>query len=96
MTWGLSSRPEGFLTKVDAGEKFVMRFAAGSMIEDAEREVKAACDDKDNGYWYCVTHGKGFQNQFQKDGHIDYLHGEPAKARHRLVWICFAHGPEVP
>ena len=36
------------------------------------------------GHWYCVTHGKHFENQFQKDTHIN-------EGAHELAWICHEH-----
>jgi hypothetical protein len=41
------------------------------------------------GYWYCATHQEGFANQLQKDIHI-------MTNKHRLAWVCFEHGVEVP
>jgi hypothetical protein len=51
--------------------------------------VLAPCADKQNGTWYCVTHDKRFDNQFQKDLHIH-------SGAHRLAWLCFKHGVEKP
>lgn len=82
----------------------VTRVEEGQLIELAEGpdrilrsvEVGPACELKTNGVWYCVTHRESFQNQFQKDGHINWEHGDPPRAKHVLAWICFTHGPEVP
>lgn len=41
------------------------------------------------GHWYCVTHAKHFENQFQKDTHIH-------EGSHELAWICHEHGIEQP
>lgn len=51
--------------------------------------VQPACDTKDQGQWYCVTHQEGFQNNMQQWSHCE-------AGKHVLVWICFRHGPEVP
>jgi hypothetical protein len=61
-----------------------------------EHEVQPACADKNNGRWYCVTHGEGFPNQMQKDSHIGEYGDHGPNALHRLVWLCFEHGAEVP
>jgi len=45
--------------------------------------------DINSGRWYCATHREGFDNQFQKDIHIH-------TNKHRLAWVCFEHGIEVP
>jgi len=45
--------------------------------------------DMNNGRWWCVTHSESFANQFQKDIHIQ-------SNKHRLSWVCFQHGLEVP
>lgn len=70
---------------------------AGEVIEIAQIpdkrrgqvEVKVACDNKNDGHWYCVTHHEPFPNQFMKDVHIK-------EGEHRLVWICHQHGAEEP
>ncbi len=56
-----------------------------------ELRVRKPCADKHGGYWYCSTHQEGFENQFQKDIHIN----APGKV-HRLLWLCKSHGPEQP
>lgn len=53
--------------------------------------VLPPCTNRHGGYWYCHTHGQGFDNQLQKDIHI---HDEAVS--HRLVWVCKVHGPEQP
>lgn len=68
-----------------AGEKVAIRGPDGL----TRREVKAPCEDKHGGHWYCVTHQEAFDNQFMKDTHI-------SKGRHTLVWMCHAHGAEQP
>lgn len=90
----MTREPEDRLTKVSVGERFTQPRRGN--IAEVERTVAPACEDKNGGYWWCVTHGVGFQNQFQKDSHIGWEHGDPPHAKHRLAWICFKHGPEVP
>jgi hypothetical protein len=46
--------------------------------------------DTNSGVWFCTTHRRPFDNQLSKDAHLT------TRGRHRLAWICFAHGPEVP
>jgi hypothetical protein len=43
----------------------------------------------DRGHWVCVTHRRGFATRRSLDRHL--LLGE-----HRLIWLCWAHGPEQP
>ena len=57
--------------------------------EERTFTVASPCDEKNAGRWLCVTHDTGFANQFQKDTHI-------MSGKHRLVWVCFEHGPEQP
>ncbi|HEY1292890.1 MAG TPA: hypothetical protein VGJ60_07425 [Chloroflexota bacterium] len=45
--------------------------------------------DLNEGRWYCATHRERFDNQMQKDIHIE-------QHKHRLAWLCFEHGFEVP
>jgi hypothetical protein len=52
-------------------------------------KVKAACEDKHHGHWFCLTHAEGFANQLEKDSHIH-------SGIHKLVWICHTHGAEQP
>lgn len=81
------------ITTAKAGEQVSIKLGYGGTTR--EHQVLAPCELKDNGTWYCVTHNEGFANQMQKDGHIsDY--GKNGKGKHKLVWLCFAHGPEQP
>ena len=50
--------------------------------------VRPACKEN-NGFWFCVTHSKGFHNGWDKDGHV-------IRGRHRMVWVCNEHGFEQP
>ena len=53
--------------------------------------VKAACDNKENGHWFCGTHDEHFLNNMQWWNHID---ADPLS--HLGVWVCHDHGLEVP
>lgn len=66
------------------GDKVPVKFGK----ETDQQVVCAPCEDAKNGRWYCVTHRQHFDNQLQKDSHITV-------GTHKLVWLCFAHGPEV-
>jgi hypothetical protein len=43
----------------------------------------------DRGHWACLSHRRSFHTHWSLDRHIRL--GE-----HRLVWLCWAHGPEQP
>jgi hypothetical protein len=43
----------------------------------------------DRGHWACLNHRRTFRTRRSLDRHTD-LGG------HRLVWLCWAHGPEQP
>jgi hypothetical protein len=43
----------------------------------------------ERGHWACLTHGRGFATRRSLERHT--LLGE-----HRLVWMCWTHGPEQP
>jgi len=52
--------------------------------------ARAACAGYGGpGFWYCVTHLKEFQKNWDKDTHIK-------RGKHRFAWICQKHGIEVP
>jgi hypothetical protein len=68
---------------VKAGDKLGMPGHSGQVI------VNDACAATPGGRWYCVTHRKGFANQLEYSIHID-------AGRHRVAWLCFEHGAEVP
>ncbi len=85
---------EAGITKALEGE--TVQWKEGPGNRQVKYQVKAACEQKNNGRWYCITHAEGFANQLQKDSHISEHSEFGPGANHRLVWICFAHGPEVP
>ncbi len=66
------------------GEQFIATGVGGKQ----ELKVGSKCSTN-KGNWFCITHDKGFQDQFQKNVHI-------YQGQHILVWTCFEHGPEVP
>jgi hypothetical protein len=43
----------------------------------------------ERGHWACISHRRNFRTRRSLDRHT--RHGE-----HRLVWLCWAHGPEQP
>ena len=43
----------------------------------------------DRGHWACLSHHRNFHSHRSLDRHTRL--GE-----HRLVWLCWAHGPEQP
>lgn len=73
------------ISKAAIGRRFRLKLHGD---RDRNYVVGAACA-LNEGHWYCLTHGEGFANQIQKDGHIH-------RGRHELVWVCHHHGPEVP
>jgi len=80
------------LTTVAAGDKVQMTLTVGG--KRGKRTVTVgeyhlSAPGNDNGHWYCVTHDKHFENQLQKDVHIN-------DGDHRLAWICREHGIEQP
>lgn len=58
-------------------------------LSDVEHTVAEACD-RDDGRWFCTTHGEGFRNQMMKDSHLD------RPGPHVMAWMCSHHGAEVP
>jgi hypothetical protein len=43
----------------------------------------------DRGHWACVSHRRAFRTRGSLDRHTRL-------GQHRLVWLCWAHGPEQP
>jgi len=77
------------VTGVKAGEQVKITYP-GSEPRTVTETVLPPCSEKGRGQWYCVTHQKGFVNQFEKDTHVG--NGK----LHKLVWVCFLHGIEQP
>lgn len=71
-------------------EELVTAAAEGEALPGITDGVVAASCGGQRGSWYCATHQAHLANGLQKDIHID-------DARtHRLAWVCFVHGFEVP
>ena len=77
------------LTKVSEGQRFKITMWVGGHQRKVDHTVKPACNEKHDGTWVCVTHDEIFDNQLQKDIHIN-------TGTHELVWFCRQHGAEVP
>ena len=73
------------ITKATRGEVYHFSHAHSK----GTLEVLPPCQDQRGGHWHCLTHKKGFVNNFAKDDHIH-------EGTHKLVWICHTHGPEEP
>jgi hypothetical protein len=43
----------------------------------------------ERGHWACLSHRRNFHTRGSLDRHI-------CLGEHRLVWLCWAHGPEQP
>jgi hypothetical protein len=43
----------------------------------------------DRGHWACLSHRRNFRTRRSLDRHTHL-------GQHRLVWLCWAHGPEQP
>jgi len=80
-------------TKVALGTHLHVEVRRGGETATEELTVGLSCGTN-AGQWYCVTHDRGFRNNFEKDSHCSGFatEGEP----HELAWICFEHGAEVP
>lgn len=77
------------MAKVDAlsaGEKFHAK--TGPDDVSTPFTVAVSCGTN-GGRWFCVTHQDSFPNNLMKDNHI-------RTGQHRMVWVCFEHGPEQP
>jgi hypothetical protein len=60
----------------------------GVSFHPGTRMVGPLCE-LDRGHWACLSHRRTFRTRGSLDRHIRL--GE-----HRLVWLCWAHGPEQP
>jgi hypothetical protein len=74
------------VTAAQAGERHPFQLAPDQ--RQVTLQVLPPCD-ANRGHWVCLTHQQGFGNQLEKDFHI-------GRGDHRLVWICWEHGPEQP
>jgi hypothetical protein len=61
---------------------------AGVSSRPDTRTLGPLCE-LDRGHWACLSHRRTFRTRGSLDRHIRL--GE-----HRLVWLCWAHGPEQP
>ncbi len=71
-----------------AGEQARFPFPVGVSSRPVTLTVGPPCE-LERGHWACVTHHRGFATGRGLDRHTHL--GE-----HRLVWLCWAHGPEQP
>jgi hypothetical protein len=62
--------------------------AAGVSSRPGTLTVGSLCE-LERGHWACVSHRRNFRTRRSLDRHTRL--GE-----HRLVWLCWAHGPEQP
>ena len=62
--------------------------AAGVSSRPGTLTVRPVCE-LERGHWACVSHRRTFHTRRSLDRHTRL--GE-----HRLVWLCWAHGPEQP
>jgi hypothetical protein len=62
--------------------------AAGVSSRPVTLTVGPLCE-LERGHWACLSHRRTFRTRRSLDRHIRL--GE-----HRLVWLCWAHGPEQP
>jgi hypothetical protein len=72
----------------EAGESAPDPVPAGAGSRPGTPTVGPLCG-LDRGHWACLSHRRNFRTQGSLDRHIR-LGG------HRLVWLCWAHGPEQP
>src|SRR6266536_17116 len=76
------------ITLAKAGEQASFSFPVGVSSRPVTLTVGPLCE-LERGHWTCVTHNRGFATRRSLDRHTRL--GE-----HRLVWLCWAHGPEQP
>lgn len=75
---------------VPAGERIFIPMRGGPNENDKvlwDPVVAEPCDNGSNGYWYCDTCKKSAEHNLAIQSH--------AEQGHRIVWICFEHGPET-
>ncbi len=70
---------------VEAGEE--IELLSGPDNQPVTWLVHKPCEDMHGGHWYCVTCKSGYDNQFEMNSNT------MKRRKHRLVWICHAHGP---
>ncbi len=84
----LSSRRRLASRAIEEGRTITVRTPLIQGNMRVKRKVGPACADSLNGHWACVPCKEDFQNNLQKDCHINGC------GRHELVWLCHEHGPE--
>ena len=67
------------------GEPYSILLLGGRDPKTLEGTVGESCGDSGNGYWYCLTCEESPANNI----------GATRHQSHRLIWMCFEHGPEV-
>ena len=72
----------------EAGEPTPDPVPAGADSRPGTLTVGPLCE-LDRGHWACLSHRRNFRTPGSLDRHIRL--GE-----HRLIWLCWAHGPEQP
>jgi hypothetical protein len=76
------------ITFAKVGDQAPFPFPVGVSSRPVTLTVGPRCE-LERGHWACVTHRRGFATRASLDHHTHL--GE-----HRLVWMCWAHGPEQP
>jgi hypothetical protein len=71
-----------------AGESTPDPLAAGISSGPGTLMVGPLCE-LDRGHWACVSHRRNLRTRRTLDRHTHL-------GQHRLVWLCWAHGPEQP
>ena len=77
--------------KAEVGKQYAINMHKGD--RHTVVDILLACE-KNNGYWFCLEHDEGFQNQLQKDIHMDSK--EKKKDVCKFAWVCWEHGFETP
>jgi hypothetical protein len=72
----------------EADEPLADRVAADVSSSPGTLRIGPLCE-LDRGHWACLSHHRNFHSHRSLDRHTR-LGG------HRLVWLCWAHGPEQP
>jgi hypothetical protein len=76
------------VTFANDGERYPFPFRVGVGSHPVTLTVGPGCN-LNLGHWECATHRRGFATRHRRERHT--RHGE-----HRLIWMCWAHGPEQP
>ena len=82
-----ADRPQA-TSSAPAGEPASDPVPAGGSSGPVTLRVGPLCE-LERGHWACVSHRRTFHSRRSLDRHTGL--GE-----HRLVWLCWAHGPEQP